>query len=89
MNTRCLSFCCSYALNLTHKPVQPPSPKRHPQDLQPHVPEVDCKDLPCVARCLTPTPRLACQVVVDEGHQEVSLPAMTLNFCVDGPVPTD
>ncbi|CAK9024108.1 unnamed protein product [Durusdinium trenchii] len=48
------------------------------------------EDLLDLAPCLTPTSRLACQVVVDERlkDQEVSLPAMTLNFYVDGHVPT-
>ena len=48
------------------------------------------EDLLDLAPCLTPTSRLACQVVVDERlkDQEISLPAMTLNFYVDGHVPT-
>ncbi|CAE7528156.1 MFDX1 [Symbiodinium natans] len=48
------------------------------------------EDLLDLAPCLTPTSRLACQVVVDEKLKDhtVTLPAMTLNFYVDGHVPT-
>ena len=48
------------------------------------------EDLLDLAPCLTPTSRLACQVVVDEGLRdvEIELPQMTLNFYVDGFVPT-
>eukprot|EP00439_Symbiodinium_sp_Y106_P042179 s419_g5.t1 len=47
-----------------------------------------CHDLLDLAPCLTPTSRLACQVVVDEKLRDhtVTLPAMTLNFYVDGHV---
>mmetsp|Transcript_27417 Transcript_27417/g.81708 ORF Transcript_27417/g.81708 Transcript_27417/m.81708 type:complete len:182 (-) Transcript_27417:59-604(-) len=63
-----------------------------PQDVYDAIPEATEKeeDLLDLAPCLTPTSRLACQVVVNEDLQgvEVELPQMTLNFYVDGHVPT-
>eukprot|EP00440_Ansanella_granifera_P016555 gb/GFBE01017984.1/.p1 GENE.gb/GFBE01017984.1/~~gb/GFBE01017984.1/.p1 ORF type:complete len:168 (+),score=28.95 gb/GFBE01017984.1/:1-504(+) len=63
-----------------------------PQDLY------DTKGEPCeeeedlldMCPCLSPTSRLGCQVIVDKSLQdkEVTLPPMTLNFYVDGHVPT-
>mmetsp|Transcript_25353 Transcript_25353/g.73094 ORF Transcript_25353/g.73094 Transcript_25353/m.73094 type:complete len:164 (-) Transcript_25353:120-611(-) len=55
--------------------------------LEPSEDEEDMLDL---APCLTPTSRLGCQVIVDEKLRdaEVELPKMTLNFYVDGFVPT-
>eukprot|EP00930_Biecheleria_cincta_P026790 TRINITY_DN18840_c0_g1_i1.p1 TRINITY_DN18840_c0_g1~~TRINITY_DN18840_c0_g1_i1.p1 ORF type:complete len:163 (-),score=22.66 TRINITY_DN18840_c0_g1_i1:91-579(-) len=48
------------------------------------------EDLLDLCPCLTPTSRLGCQIVVDERlrDREVQLPPMTLNFYVDGHVPT-
>lgn len=48
------------------------------------------EDLLDLAPCLTSTSRLACQVIADERleDQEVGLPKMTVNFYVDGFVPT-
>eukprot|EP00931_Biecheleriopsis_adriatica_P031148 TRINITY_DN18290_c0_g1_i1.p1 TRINITY_DN18290_c0_g1~~TRINITY_DN18290_c0_g1_i1.p1 ORF type:complete len:167 (+),score=35.86 TRINITY_DN18290_c0_g1_i1:85-585(+) len=63
-----------------------------PQDLyndyeEPCEKEEDLLDM---CPCLSPTSRLGCQVIVDEKlrDQEVTLPPMTLNFYVDGHVPT-
>ncbi|CAJ1345035.1 unnamed protein product [Effrenium voratum] len=63
------------------------TPENYDQIEEPCEKEEDLLDL---APCLTPTSRLACQVVVDERlkDKEVTLPAMTVNFYVDGHVPT-
>mmetsp|Transcript_76404 Transcript_76404/g.211031 ORF Transcript_76404/g.211031 Transcript_76404/m.211031 type:complete len:181 (-) Transcript_76404:126-668(-) len=63
-----------------------------PQEVYNVIPEATEReeDLLDQAPCLTPTSRLACQVIVDEHlrNAEVELPQMTLNFYVDGHVPT-
>ncbi|CAE8631181.1 unnamed protein product [Polarella glacialis] len=48
------------------------------------------EDLLDMCPCLEPTSRLGCQVIVDEKlrDKEVTLPPMTLNFYVDGHVPS-
>jgi ferredoxin len=48
------------------------------------------EDLLDLAPCLTSTSRLACQVIVDKSLKgaEIALPQLTVNFYVDGFVPT-
>mmetsp|Transcript_22168 Transcript_22168/g.51794 ORF Transcript_22168/g.51794 Transcript_22168/m.51794 type:complete len:171 (-) Transcript_22168:199-711(-) len=63
-----------------------------PQDVYDQMPEPSEKeeDLLDLAPCLTPSSRLGCQVIVDSTLKdvEIELPAVTLNFYVDGFVPT-
>mmetsp|Transcript_66959 Transcript_66959/g.143178 ORF Transcript_66959/g.143178 Transcript_66959/m.143178 type:complete len:172 (+) Transcript_66959:52-567(+) len=62
------------------------------QEIFDAVPEACEKeeDLLDLAPCLTPTSRLGCKVIVDATLKdaEVKLPPMTVNFYVDGHVPT-
>ena len=50
----------------------------------------DEEDMLDQAPCLTPTSRLGCQVAIDEtfAEEEIILPPHSLNFYVDGHVPT-
>mmetsp|Transcript_4003 Transcript_4003/g.9322 ORF Transcript_4003/g.9322 Transcript_4003/m.9322 type:complete len:172 (-) Transcript_4003:121-636(-) len=63
-----------------------------PQDVYDRLPEITDKeeDLLDLAPCLTSTSRLGCQVIVDKSLAgiEVELPRVTVNFYVDGFVPT-
>lgn len=63
-----------------------------PQDVYDEIEEADDTedDLLDVCPGLTSTSRLGCQVIVDDilRGREVELPQMTLNFYVDGHVPT-